>query len=150
MTCRRIAPPALIGLISLAGCTDPVAEVAPVLPPLSPAVIQQAQAGDAAAQFKLAEYYRATEQPALMLRWLKVAARGGHPTAQISLGVLYLAGDVAPANRVMAYAWFLRAADGGSADAVLLEGQLNVELSSEEVQQGLALAQTLTTTLKTQ
>ena len=110
---------------------------------------QQAEAGDAAAQFNLAGYYRATEQPALMLRWLEAAARGGHPTAQISLGVLYLAGDVAPANRVMAYAWFLRAADGGSADAVLLEGQLNVELSSEEVQQGLALAQTLTAPLPT-
>ena len=130
--------------LSLAGCTDPVADLAPVIPPLSPAVVQQAEAGDAAAQFKLAEHYRATEQPEPMLRWLEAAARGGHPTAQISLGVLYLAGDVAPANRVMAYAWFLRAADGGSADAVLLEGQLNVELSSEEVQQGLALAQTLT------
>ena len=136
--------------LSLAGCTEPVADLAPVIPPLSPSVVQQAEAGDAAAQFNLAGYYRVTEQPALMLRWLEAAARGGHPTAQISLGVLYLAGDVAPANRVMAYAWFLRAADGGSADAVLLEGQLNVELSSEEVWQGLALAQTLTTPLPTQ
>ena len=130
--------------LSLAGCTDPVADLTPVLPPLSPAVVQQAEAGDAAAQFNLAEYYRATEQPALMLRWLEAAARGGHPTAQISLGVLYLAGDVAPANRVMAYAWFRRAADGGHADAVLLEGQLKVDLTGEEVQRGLALTQTLT------
>ena len=137
-------PAPLFLAVMLAACTEPVADLTPVLPPLSPAVVQQAEAGDAAAQFKLAEYYRATEQPALMLRWLEAAARGGHPTAQISLGVLYLAGDVAPANRVMAYAWFLRAADGGSADAVLLKGQLNMELTREEVQQGLALAQTLT------
>lgn len=130
--------------LSLAGCTDPVADLAPVLPPLSPAVVQQAEAGDAAAQFKLAEHYRVMEQPEPMLRWLEAAARGGHPTAQTSLGVLHLAGDVAPANRVRAYAWFLRAADGGSADAVLLKGRLNVELTREEVQQGLALAQTLT------
>ena len=136
-------------LAAVAACTEPVADLTPVIPPLAPALIQQAEAGDAAAQFKLAEHYRATEQPEPMLRWLEAAARGGHPTAQISLGVLYLAGDVAPANRVMAYAWFLRAADGGSADAVLLEGQLNVELSSEEVQQGLALAQTLTAPLPT-
>ena len=135
--------------LSLAGCTDPVAEVAPVIPPLSPAVVQQAEAGDAAAQFKLAEYYRATEQPALMLRWLEAAARGGHPTAQVSLGVLHLAGDLAPANRVTAYAWFLRAAGSDHADAVLLEGLLNVELSAQEVQQGLALAQTLTAPLPT-
>lgn len=133
--------------LSLAGCTDPVADLAPVIPPLAPALIQQAEAGDAAAQFNLAEHYRATEQPEPMLRWLEAAARGGHPTAQISLGVLYLAGDVAPANRVMAYAWFLRAADGGSADAVRLEGLLNVELSAQEVQQSLALAQTLTAPL---
>lgn len=148
---KSLKHPALLFLaVMLAACNEPVADLAPVIPPLSPSVVQRAEAGDAAAQFNLAEYYRATEQPALMLRWLEAAARGGHPTAQISLGVLYLAGDVAPANRVMAYAWFLRAADGGSADAVLLEGQLNVELSSEEVRQGLALAQTLTTPLPTQ
>ena len=140
---------AVLVLAAVAACTEPVADIAPVIPPLAPALIQQAEAGDAAAQFKLAEYYRATEQPALMLRWLEAAARGGHPTAQTSLGVLHLAGDVAPANRVRAYAWFLRAADGGSADAVLLKGRLNVELTREEVQQGLALAQTLTAPLPT-
>lgn len=147
---KSLKHPALLFLaVILAACNEPIADLAPVIPPLSPAVVQQAEAGDAAAQFKLAEYYRATEQPALMLRWLEAAARGGHPTAQISLGVLYLAGDVVPANRVTAYAWFLRAADGGSADAVLLKGQLNVELTREEVQQGLALAQTLTAPLPT-
>ena len=135
---------AVLVLTTVAACTEPVADIAPVIPPLAPALIQQAEAGDAAAQFKLAEYYRATEQPEPMLRWLEAAARGGHPTAQISLGVLYLAGDVAPANRVMAYAWFLRAADGGSADAVLLKGPLNVELTREEVQQGWERAQTRT------
>ena len=142
---KSLKHPALLFLaVMLAACTEPVADLTPVLPPLSPAVVQQAEAGDAAAQFKLAEHYRATTQPALMLRWLEAAARGGHPSAQISLGVLYLAGDVAPANRVMAYAWFLRAADGGHADAVLLEGQLKVDLTGEEVQRGLALTQTLT------
>ena len=147
---KSLKHPALLFLaVMLAACNEPVADLAPVLPPLSPAMVQQAEAGDAAAQFKLAEHYRATEQPEPMLRWLEAAARGGHPTAQISLGVLYLAGDVAPANRVMAYAWFLRAADGGSADAVLLKGQLNMELTREEVQQGLALAQTLTAPLPT-
>lgn len=137
-------PAPLFLAVMLAACNEPIAEIAPVIPPLSPAVVQQAEAGDAAAQFKLAEHYRATTQPALMLRWLEAAARGGHPMAQVSLGVLYLAGDVAPANRVMAYAWFRRAADGGHADAVLLEGQLKVDLTGEEVQRGLALTQTLT------
>ena len=135
---------AVLVLAAVAACTEPVADIAPVIPPLAPALIQQAEAGDAAAQFKLAEHYRATAQPALMLRWLEAAARGGHPMAQVSLGALYLMDDVVPTDRVMAYAWFRRAADSGHADAVLLEGQLNVELSSEEVQQGLALAQTLT------
>ena len=140
---------AVLVLAAVAACTEPVADLTPVIPPLAPALIQQAEAGDAAAQFKLAEYYRATEQPALMLRWLEAAARGGHPMAQVSLGALYLMDDVVPTDRVMAYAWFRRAADSGHADAVLLEGQLNVELSSEEVQQGLALAQTLTAPLPT-
>ncbi len=147
---KSLKRPALLFLaVMLAACNEPVADLAPVIPPLSPAVVQQAEAGDAAAQLKLAEHYRATEQPEPMLRWMEAAARGGHPTAQISLGVLHLAGDVAPANRVRAYAWFLRAADGGSADAVLLKGQLNMELTREEVQQGLALAQTLTAPLPT-
>ena len=144
---KRPAP--LFLAVMLAACTEPVADLAPVIPPLSPAVVQQAEAGDAAAQLKLAEYYRATEQPALMLRWLEAAARGGHPTAQVSLGVLHLAGDLAPANRVTAYAWFLRAAGSDHADPALLEGLLNVELSAQEVQQGLALAQTLTAPLPT-
>lgn len=135
---------AVLVLAAVAACTEPVADLTPVIPPLAPALIQQAEAGDAAAQFKLAEYYRATEQPALMLRWLEAAARGGHPMAQVSLGALYLMDDVVPTDRVMAYAWFRRAADSGHADAVLLEGLLNVELSGEEVQRGLALAQTLT------
>ena len=135
---------AVLVLAAVAACNEPIAEIAPVIPPLAPALIQQAEAGDAAAQFKLAEHYRATEQPEPMLRWLEAAARGGHPTAQASLGVLYLMDDVVPTDRVTAYAWFLRAADGGHADAVLLEGLLNVELSAQEVQQSLALAQTLT------
>ena len=135
---------AVLVLAAVAACTEPVADLTPVIPPLAPALVQQAEASDAAAQFKLAEYYRATAQPTLMQRWLEAAARGGHPTAQVSLGALYLMDDVVPTDRVMAYAWFLHAADGGSADAVLLEGRLNVELSGEEVQHGLALAQTLT------
>lgn len=136
--------PVVLVLAAVAACNEPIAHLAPVIPPLSPAVVQQAEAGDAAAQFKLAEYYRVMQQPERMRHWLEAAAHGGHPTAQISLGVFALNEDATSANRVTAYAWFLCAADRGSTDAVLLAGQLNVELTPEEVQQGLELAQTRT------
>ena len=70
--------------------------------PFSPARWSALEAGDAAAQFALAEYYLAIEDDAAMLRWLRESACRGYPVAQISLGVLYDAGDGVPQDRLEA------------------------------------------------
>ena len=119
--------------VSLAGCSDSVMEIAPVIAPLAPEVQQRAEAGDAAAQFALADYYRAREQVEPMLRWLKESARRGDPLAQTSLGVLYLAGDGSvPQDPDEAYRWFVKAAAQGQPDAVAAVADVWATLSAEE------------------
>ena len=120
-------------LLSLAACTEPAPEIAPVIAPLAPEIQRQAEAGDPAAQFALADHYRAREQPEPMLRWLKESARRGDPLAQTSLGVLYLAGDGGvPQDSVEAYYWFVQAAAQGESDAVAAVGDVWRNLSAEE------------------
>ena len=123
----------LVLLLSLAACTEPAPEIAPVIPPLAPELQRRADAGDAAAQFALADHYRAREQPELMLRWLKESARRGHPLAQTSLSVLYLAGDGGvPRDAVEAYYWLVQAAAQGESDAIAVVADVWGNLSDEE------------------
>lgn len=132
MVPRPLAAFALVGLV-LAGCADRDEDLAPAIPPLPAETVQRAEAGDAAAQFALADHYRALEQPEPMLRWLRESARRGYPLAQTSLGVLYLNGDGVPLDRAEAYAWFTLAADQGESSTLEAEAALSVELSDEEL-----------------
>lgn len=138
MTPRPLAAFALV--LILAGCADQDEDLAPVIPPLPAETVQRAEAGDAAAQFALADHYRALEQPEPMLRWLRESARRGYPLAQTSLGVLYLNGDGVPLDRAEAYAWFTLAADQGEPGALEAEAALSVELSDEELARAKELA----------
>lgn len=104
----------------------------PIIPPLSPVTVQQAQAGDAAAQFTLADHYRATAQPEKMLHWLQASADQGYPLAQTSLGVLYYTGEHVPKDLAIAHAWFVKAADHGDVEALVIEGLMSVELVEDE------------------
>lgn len=138
MAPRPLAALALV--LILTGCADQDEDLAPVIPPLPAETVQQAEAGDAAAQFKLAEHYRALEQPEPMLRWLRESAKRGYPLAQTSLGVLHLNGDGVPLDRVEAYAWFHLAADQGEAGALEAEAALSIDLSEEELAHAEELA----------
>ena len=121
--------------LAFAGCADRDEDLAPVIPPLPVETVQRAEAGDAAAQFKLAEYHLMAEPDdrTPMLRWLRESARRGYSLAQTSLGVLYLNGDGVPLDRAEAYAWFTLAADQGESSALEAEAALSVELSDEEL-----------------
>jgi TPR repeat protein len=148
MTRRHFAT--LVLVLVLAGCVDRDKDIKPVIPPLPAETMQRAEAGDAAAQFKLAEHYLATEpdDPQRMLRWLRKSAERGYPLAQTSLGVLYLAGDSVPLDRIEAYAWFYLASGQNETSAIELEGMLNIDLSDEEIRQALELARHHTTVSK--
>lgn len=133
MTRRHFAALALV--FALVGCADRDEDLKPVIPPLPAETVQWAEAGDAAAQFKLAEHYLVAEpdDPERMLGWLRESARRGYPLAQTSLGVLYLNGDGVPLDRAEAYAWFTLAADQGEPGALEAEAALSVELGDEEL-----------------
>lgn len=131
MAPRPLAALALV--LALAGCADRDEDLKPVIPPLPAETVQRAEAGDAAAQFTLADHYRVLEQPEPMLHWLRESAQRGYPLAQTSLGVLHLNGDGVPLDRAEAYAWFTLAADQGEPGALEVEAALSVELSDEEL-----------------
>jgi TPR repeat protein len=71
--------------LALAACADRETEITQVILPPTPELRQRAEAGDAAAQFALAEYYLAREDDAAMLRWLRESACRGYPVAQESV-----------------------------------------------------------------
>jgi hypothetical protein len=100
-----------------------------------PATVQQAQAGDAAAPFTLADRYRATAQPEKMLHGIQASADQGYPLAQTSLGVITLNGDGVPPDRAVAYLWFGRAADQNDSDAMQFANDIDLELSEERARQ---------------
>ena len=131
MNHRRLAVLSLLGL-TLAACADREDNYTPVIAPLSPELRQRAEAGDAAAQFALAEHHRGDDDPTVMLRWLRASARQGYPLAQASLGVLYSAGDGVPQDRLAAYAWLARAAAQGEPEALATVAGVWKELSAED------------------
>lgn len=90
---------------------DYVAAVALVRP--------RAEAGDAAAQFGLAQMYEGGQGVAVndaeAARWYGLAAAQGHAQAQFYLGQIYANGDTSKLGRdyVAAYVWWTRASRQG-------------------------------------
>jgi len=80
-------------------------------------LIAQAEAGDPAAQDRLAFKYLSGEgvpkdiQKAL--HWYQKGAEGGDPDAQYNLGAMYASGEGVEANQMIASKWFQKAADQG-------------------------------------
>ena len=106
-----------------------------------PLLVQRAKTGDAAAQFEMAQalWSRMNIDPA-PLEWLHKAAVGGEPRALMSLAVLYLEGDGVPRDPVQGYAWLLRAAAAGNADALRLEPEVRRQLSADQLEKAQAQA----------
>jgi len=106
-----------------------------------PLLVQRAEAGDATAQFEIAQalWSRLDTDPD-PLKWLHKAALGGEPRAQMSLAVLYMEGDGVQQDPVQGYAWLLRAAAAGNADAVRLEPEVRRDLSADQLEKARALA----------
>ena len=82
------------------------------------ALIAAANAGDARAQFLLAERYRIgdklTERDyAQALGWYRAAAEQGNPDAQNNLGSMFLNGLGVPKDAVLAVKWYRLAAAQG-------------------------------------
>ncbi|MCB1920518.1 MAG: sel1 repeat family protein [Candidatus Competibacteraceae bacterium] len=116
----------------LVACGEPEQEIIPVLVPPSPEVQRQAAAGEAAAQFAMADYHLGDEDPAVMLRWLRSSACQGYAIAQASLGVLYDAGDGVPQDAFMAYAWWTWAGRQGDPEAATFAARQYAAMADDE------------------
>jgi uncharacterized protein len=86
-------------------------------------LVAAAEAGDAIAQFRLAEAYREGDNRPqdfeAALQWYRAAAEQGHVNAQNNLGSMYLNGMGTPRDVEEAIRWYRAAADQGQADAEL-------------------------------
>src|SRR5262245_25447992 len=92
--------------------------------------LAQAQAGDADAQFEVAQAYQfgtgVAEDAAQARVWLQKAAEAGHRRGQAWLAqLLQAAGD--PASLSQAIAWYQRAADQGDPGAMFVLGQMYLD-----------------------
>lgn len=132
MNAPRPAGLALLALIVTASCEAPEPAMMPVILPPAPEVQRQAETGEAAAQFALAQYHLGDEDPAVMLRWLRASACQGDPLAQVSLGVLYDAGDRVYQDRIEAYLWFSWAAQQGNSEAAQFAVDLKTAMANDE------------------
>jgi TPR repeat protein len=125
---------ALLALILGASCEapEPEPEIMPVITHPPPEIRQQAETGDAAAQWAMAAFHQGDKDPVVMLHWLRSSACQGHPLAQVSLGVLYEAGDGVPDDPFVAYAWFTWAAEQGDPEAAQFAAGLYAAMEADE------------------
>ncbi len=85
------------------------------------ALREQAEQGDANAQFQVGEYCQYDYDLTEAVKWYRKAAEQGHVYAQCALGLLY---EIWGANKdeVEAVKWYRKAAEQGHADAQLSLG----------------------------
>jgi hypothetical protein len=132
MIIQRLAWCAMLGL-ALAACAEREPAIAPAIPPVPPDLLQRAVAGDARAQFQLADHlWPAHPGDPEPLFWLRAAAVRGDAPAQASLGAVYLNGDGVPQDFLEAYAWYALATAQGEPEALKIQKVLHAELSEPE------------------
>ena len=90
----------------------------------SAALEEQAQKGDAHAQYALGNAYEAgkgeRQDLAKAVQWYRKAAEQGHSDAQFNLGNMYLQGHGVVADEATAAEWLRKASDQGVVDAQFL------------------------------
>ena len=111
-----------------------LAQVAPQIPVVDPALLAKAAAGDIAAQVKVGEAYasgsggtRDARQLAADYQqaavWYRKAADQGNPAAQVHLGDLYRDGRGVARDMTQSVAWYRKAAELGDIGA---QGKLGI------------------------
>lgn len=100
--------------------------------------------GHGPAQEKLGiTLYAAADTKAEALRWLEQAAKNGQSRAQYVLGVAHFNGDVAAKNWPLAYAYMMRANNGGVPQATAALATMNANISVNDRAKGEEIAATL-------
>jgi TPR repeat protein len=99
------------------------------------ALAAQAEAGNADAAFRLAQFHTFTAyDPAQRLHWLAIAAKGGHAVAQNNLAYDYLHGD--KKDLAQAAHWASESLRNGNAAAAELLKEIEAAQASQAGRQG--------------
>lgn len=88
---------------------------------------QQANAGDAIAQYTLGEMYWGefdATYSAIAAQWFKASAEQGNPQAQLNYGLMHINGDGVEKDREKALFWITSAAEKGNSEASYFLGDL--------------------------
>jgi TPR repeat protein len=83
------------------------------------------------------------------VKWWRSAAEQGQRTAQFNLAQILTEGKEVTKDLVEAYKWYSLAADQGDRDALRLRNALALELSPEEVAEGLKRSREFNSQLRT-
>jgi len=75
------------------------------------------------------------EEDAAGLAPLRAAAERGDPEAQVELGILYEYGFSLPDHKAQALAWYMIAAESGSAKAVVRRDALKGRMNAAEIEE---------------
>jgi TPR repeat protein len=129
--------------------TPLLANASPQLPHLE-ALSQDAENGNAEAQFKLGNLYLEGEGVVqdnfAALRWFTLAAESDNANAQYNIAVMYLNGIGVIKDPAQAVTWFVRAAENGDATSqytlavLLFNGQLGVPKNVPQAYKWFTLA----------
>ncbi len=100
----------------------------------------KAEAGDAQAQFDLAERFHdglgVAKDYYLAAEWFRKAADQGHAQAQCNLGMMYVIGRGVVRNHAEAYKWLTLAANSGHALALKMQKSTLERMAPEEIEEG--------------
>jgi TPR repeat protein len=105
---------------------------------------QQADQGDAVAQFNLgliyANGYGVPEDDVEAVKWYRKAAEQGQARAQSNLGVMYLSGEGVPEDCVVAYMWCNLAAAQGYEGARSKKVMASIKMTKEQIAEAQKLS----------
>ncbi len=88
------------------------------------------------------------KNPAEAVKWFRVSANDGFGISQLNLARMLRDGEGAEKDPVEAYAWFSLAIDNQYMDAIGHRNRLVDDMTSEQIQQGKALAERLRASIK--
>ncbi len=107
-------------------------------------VRMKAEAGDAAAQFAMGDYYLdrhvSPTDAGEAAKWYRLAAEQGHSEAQASLGMMCAMGEGVPQDMVQGYMWLKLAGKRGNSKGLMGVSMLERKMEIWDVNKGEQLA----------
>lgn len=116
--------------------TDVAPQICVPMAPVDLAVVLRADAGDAAAQSDIGQFFSIAGKHKIALYWLQQAAQQDYPDAMQWLGRCYISGDGVPKNDNLGIMWIAKAA---AHDHVIAQTQITGLRGGKSVAQTISV-----------